>query len=84
MATLLGENKIDSGVVEIMRQRGGTWHCYQNQAMDSAGLGHLQFLQCGPGRTFVEPPDKMPDTQHAISWKYLLVGKVNLETGSIE
>jgi hypothetical protein len=25
----------------------------------------------------------MPDTQHAIGWRYLLVGKVDLETGEI-
>jgi len=51
--------------------------------MDSASLGHLQFLCCGPGRTFTEPPARMPDTQHAIGWRYVLVGKVNLESGMI-
>jgi hypothetical protein len=83
MSKLLGENKIHEVPLQTMRERGGDWFAYQNHAMDSAGLGDCQFLQCGLGRTYAEPPTRMPDTQHAIGWKYLLVGKVNLETGNI-
>jgi hypothetical protein len=80
---LLGENTISAEALKQMRERGGDWFAFQNHAMDSAGLGDLQFLQCGEGRTYQTPPTRMPDTQHAIGWKYLLVGKVNLETGKI-
>jgi hypothetical protein len=83
MSKLLGTVTISPEPLTTMRERGGDWWAFQNQVLDSAGLGHLQFLQCGPGRTHPEPPARMPDTQHAIGWKYLLVGKVNLETGEI-
>jgi hypothetical protein len=51
--------------------------------MDSRSLGHIQFLCCGPGCTFAEPPKRMPDSHLGIGWRYLLVGTVNLETGEI-
>jgi hypothetical protein len=82
-----GTEKPGPAVLTILRERlkpGQAWFVYQNHAMDSANLGHLQFLCCGPGCTIVEPPSHMPDTQHGIGWRYLLVGKVNLETGEIE
>jgi hypothetical protein len=47
-------------------------------------LGHLQFLCCGPGCTFETAPERTPDSHLGIGWRYLLVGKVNLETGEIE
>ena len=84
MNKLLGENKVSAEALKQMRERGGDWFAYQNHAMDSAGLGDLQFLQCGEGRTYQTPPARMPDTQHAVGWKFLLVGKVNLETGTME
>lgn len=83
MSKLLGDATIHPTVLQTLRERGGDWFAYQNHAMGSAGLGDLQFLQCGEGRTYPTPPARMPDTQHAIGWKYLLVGKVNLETGEI-
>jgi len=84
MSKLLGDATIHPTVLQTLRERGGDWFAYQNHAMDSAGLGDLQFLQCGEGRTYQTPPARMPDTQHAIGWRYLLVGKVNLETGAIK
>lgn len=83
MSKLLGNPTISSEALQQMRDRGGDWFAYQNHAMDSAGLGDLQFLQCGDGRTYQTPPARMPDTQHAIGWKYLLVGKVDLVNGKI-
>ena len=83
MSKLLGNAKPSPEALETMRSRGGDWWAFQNHAMDSAGLGDFQFLQCGEGRTYPTPPARMPDTQHAIGWKYLLVGKVNLESGEI-
>jgi hypothetical protein len=83
---ILGTEKPDLAVLTILRERlkpGQTWYAFQNHAMDSASLGHLQFLCCGPGCTFTEPPARMPDTQHSIGWRYVLVGKVNLESGMI-
>ena len=87
MTKLLGTAQPDPAVLAILRQRlkpGQAWFAYQNHAMDSASLGDLQFLCCGPGCTFTEPPQRMPDTQHGLGWRYVLVGKVNLETGKIE
>ena len=87
MSKLLGTEKPDPVMLAILRERlktGQTWFCYQNMALDSASLGHLKFLCCGTGCTFVEPPARMPDSHLGIGWRYLLVGKVNLESGTIE
>jgi hypothetical protein len=84
VSKLVGENKIHETPLQQMRERGGDWYAYQSHDMSSWTLGDLQFLQCGEGRTYQTPPVRMPDTQHAIGWRYLLVGKVNLETGAIE
>ena len=84
MTKLIGSVKPSPEALKQMLERGGDWYAYQNHAMDSASLGDLQFLQCGEGRTYQAPPQRMPDTQHALGWKYLLVGKVNLESGEIE
>ncbi len=84
MSKLLGNATISPDeALRTMRARGGDWFCYQNHALDSRSLGDYQFLQCGPGRTYSEPPVRMPDTQHSIGWRYLLVAKVDLQTGEI-
>ena len=58
------------------------WAAYQNQAMDSSSLGHLQFLAVGPKNTFKEPPKQCPDTRY-VGWKYRFTGWVDLETGEV-
>lgn len=81
-----GSDKPDPAVLTILRERlksGQAWFAYQNVAPDSANLGHLQFLCCGPGCTFTEPPARMPDTAQSINWRYILVGRVDLTTGEI-
>jgi hypothetical protein len=83
---ILGTEKPDQKTLQLLRERlkpGQTWFAYQNHAMDSASLGHLQFLCCGHGCTFTEPPARMPDSHLGIGWRYLLVGRVDLETGKI-
>jgi hypothetical protein len=58
MKLILGNEKPDSAVLTILRERlkpGQTWFAYENHAMDSSSLGHLQFLCCGPGCTFCRP-----------------------------
>jgi hypothetical protein len=82
---ILGTEKPDPAVLQILRERlkpGQSWFAYQNMALDSANLGHLQFLCCGPGCTFAEPPQRMPDTTQ-INWRYVLVGRVDLVNGEI-
>jgi hypothetical protein len=83
MAKLIQPAEIDSEALEVMRERGGDWFAYQNHALDSRAVGHLRFLQCGPGRTFEQAPARMPDTEREINWRYLLVGKVDLSSGEI-
>ena len=83
---ILGTEKPDAETLQLLRERlkpGQTWFAYQNHAMDSASLGHLQFLCCGPGCTFSEPPARMPDSHLGIGWRYLLVGRIDMETGEI-
>ena len=59
------------------------WAAYQNKAMDSAGLGHLQFLAVGPDNTYKEKPEQYPDTSFGVGWKYRFIGWVDLDTGDI-
>lgn len=75
--------EIEAEPLAAMRSRGGRWAAYQNVALDSANLGHCQFLQFGLGRTFIEPPKTMPDTAWGAGWKYTYQGEVNLETGEV-
>jgi hypothetical protein len=87
MNRLLGNEGPDPEVLTILRERlkeGQRWAAYQNHAMDSASLGHLQFLKVSPGCTFQTAPERMPDSPQLIGWPYLHVGFVNLETGQIE
>ena len=87
MSKLLGTEKPDPAVLTILRERlkpGQTWWVFQNHALDSVGLGDCKFLCCGPGCTFEQPPQRMPDSHLGIGWRYLLVGTVNLETGDIQ
>lgn len=82
---LLGDATPAEEALEQMRERGGTWAAFQNIAMDSASLGHLQFLKVGEGCTFTEPPEKYPkDTEHGMGWRYYFVGFVDLTDGTIK
>jgi hypothetical protein len=82
---LLGDATVHETSLGQMKERGGKWAAYQNVALDSVGLGHLQFLKYGEGCTFTVPPDKYPsDTEHGMGWRYLLVGSVDFESGSIK
>lgn len=68
-----------------MRHCEGRWAAYENQALDSANAGHLQFLRFGAECTYEEPPIRYPvDTAHGLGWRYGLLGEVNLSTGHIE
>jgi len=54
------------------------WAVYKNQALDSASAGHQQYLAIGPGNTYQEPPEQMPDGPHGLGWKYRFIGWVEL------
>ena len=87
MNTLLGDEQASPEALEQMRKQVGTesaWYAYQNHDLGHPDIGGLQFLHCGGFCTYANPPEKMPDSHLGIGWRYLLVGKVNLETGEIE
>jgi len=77
------EPDVGEEALAAMRKRGGTWAAYQNMDMGHPDLGGVRCLKIGPDCTFHGPPDRMPDTQHGIGWRYLHVGWVDLETGMI-
>jgi len=79
----LGDATISTEALATMRERKGDWFAYQSHDMSSRTLGDLQFLQCGPGCTFTEPPTRLPDTAQSINWRYVLAGRVDLTTGEI-
>ncbi len=88
MSKLLGDGKLDLQTVEQMvafcvDYPEARWAAYQNHAMDSAGLGHLRCMAIGPECTFKEAPERHPDTQEVIGWRYLFVGWADLETGMV-
>jgi hypothetical protein len=84
-AILLGENQVEPFTLEKLIDKGGDWYAYQNQAMDSACYGLVNYLCCGEGRTHATPPAHLPDGAiYGTGWKWLLVGKVNLKTGTVE
>jgi hypothetical protein len=81
--------RADAEALEQMRKaeynhEDTRWAAYQNVALDSIDVGRLQFLAIGPQNTFKEPPQRMPDSQHGLGWRYMFVGWVDLETGDVE
>lgn len=74
---------IEEESLKKMRERGGTWACYENQAFDSASAGHRIYLQFGPGCTHETPPTQAPDGAHGPGWKYRFIGQVNLDKGTV-
>lgn len=77
-------DEIDPKAIEQMKELGGKWAAYQNQAMDSCDHGRLRFLAIGPDCTFQKPPQSLPDTAEEINWKYRFVGWANTETGKVD
>lgn len=82
-AKILGNERPTDEALTEMCDRGGSWACYQNHDLGASNVGHLQFIKYGPDCTFKTPPAKCPDTQHALGWRYVFVGIVDLETGDI-
>ena len=60
------------------------WAAYENHALDSATCGELRFLAVGPRNTYHEAPNCYPDSALGIGWKFLHIGWVDLERGTIE
>lgn len=83
MSKLYGDEKPDPEALTQMQSRGGTWAAYQNHEIGHPDCGNLRFLKIGPGCTFENAPPVYPDTKHGIGWRYLYVGRVDLETGEI-
>jgi len=82
------ERQIDPEALTMMEKspynfNDTRWAVYENQALDSASLGHLRYLAIGPQNTYKEPPDRLPDTPQAIGWRYGFVGWVDFETGKV-
>jgi len=60
------------------------WAVYQNMALDSVNVGHMQFLAVGSQNTFKEPPGRIPDSPAGLGWRYGFIGWVDLESGVVE
>lgn len=84
MITFIGDGAPDPEALTQMRERGGKWCAFQNHDLGHPEVGNLRFLQYGgTGSTFATPPDRYPDTQHGLGWRYLHCGFVDLATGTI-
>lgn len=67
--------------------RGDGVAVYQNQAPDSVGFGHRQFVSFGSPRAQLEmdsPPQRMPDIGHSANWAYQLEGVCQRSDGDAE
>lgn len=79
------EERVDPVALMLMKKNGGEWAVYQNQALDSHNAGHMQFLRVGKDCTFPEPPPNYPkDTEHGMGWRYLYIGMVDFEHGTVK
>lgn len=68
---------LHASTVRTLRDRGGTWALYQNQALDSGSAGQVVCMRYGPDATLAEASEQMPDTpQYGPGWKYRLVARV--------
>lgn len=77
-------NAIGPEALQLMKDKGGTWAAYQNVALDSANLGHFQYLKYGEDCTYKAPPNQYPkDTEAGMGWRYLYAGEVDLEKGVV-
>ncbi len=47
---------------------------YTNREIGNPEMGYPQLLRYGPGATFKEPPERLPDTATEINWRYVLTG----------
>ena len=87
MSTQIGTEKASPEALAMMKERsrpGTEWAAFQDHDMCSSTLGDLRFLQCGMGCTYATAPQKLPDCHLGIGWRFLKIGKINLETGEIE
>lgn len=79
-----GDPPLTAEIVQRLRHQGGQWAVFQNHDLGHPMLGHLVFLQYGPENTYKTPPLRAPDGQYGLGWRYLLVGFVNYEAGTVE
>jgi hypothetical protein len=85
MPGLLKHDAVAETALRQMRERGGKWAAYENVALDSNNLGHLQYLMYGEGCTYGKPPERYPaDTEYGTGWRYVFVGLVDLGAGVIQ
>ena len=70
--------------LDQMQRVGGIWYVYQNHDLGSHDVGALKFLKVGEDCTFKSPPDRYPDFEGAINWRYMNTDcVVDLATGQI-
>jgi len=75
---------VDEQQLARMKERGGNWAAYRNEALDSATCGHVIFLKVGKDCTFTRPPKQAPDGLYGTGWKYVFKGWVNLDLGVLQ
>lgn len=76
--------KVEPSVIALMKMGKNypdtRWAAYQNVDLGSPEVGHLKFMAVGSHNTFKEAPERMPDTDKQINWRYMHVGWVDLNT----
>lgn len=78
--TLLRVNAFLPSDIETLNrwlERGDGVAIYENQALDSAGVGDKQLVSFGSPAAQLEvdePPQRLPDIGSKINWRYSLIG----------
>ncbi len=78
------KSPIHPNTLGTLRERGGTWAAYRNEAMDHSQFSQHKYLKFGEGCGYPTPPlPRLPDTDREINWPYRYAGTVDVTTGLI-
>lgn len=80
------EVKIDPETLERLRtpaRPGVRWAVYRDSAFDSSDFGRMMFLAVGPGCTYEEAPERLPDIPMGTGWKFRRIGWADLDRGVV-
>lgn len=56
---------------------------YENKDLGHSEIGHKQFLFIGPTCTYQSAPERLPDFNGAINWRYLHIGYLDFFTNTL-
>lgn len=83
---MVTKEKVEQDLIVRMKEQGGEgtrWAAYENHDLGHPEPGHRQYITVGPNNTLKEAPQRLPDMNGRVNWRYQLIGFVDLETGEV-